>query len=118
MVAVYVTVENSLDVEVQLKKLALDVEVGTERLPCRFVQFQPLLSPDQVTEVGNIAVAARQAIEGWLHFQHKDAIRVDKFKRFVFSAQAIGEPEQVYAFEPNDWDDAKQSNSQLAMLPS
>ena len=95
MVAVYVTVENTLDLEVRLKKLALDVEVATQRLPCRFLQFHPLRSLDQVTKVGNIAVPARQAIEGWVFFQC-NAMRVSKFKRFVFCAQAIGEPEQVY----------------------
>ena len=35
------------------------------------------------------------------------------FKRFVFTAQAIGEPEQVYSLEPYDWAEATNHHSRL-----
>ena len=117
MVAVFMTVENHLDVEIRLKKLALDVEMVAGCLNCRFLEFQPCLSLDRVKTVGNIMVPARQALEGWAHFQCKDNIRIVDFRRFVFVAQAIGEPEQVYTFEPYDWDHARRGQSTIVMPP-
>ena len=117
MVAVFMTVENHLDVKIRLKKLALDVEMVAECLNCRFLEFQPCLSLDRVKTVGNIMVPARQAVEGWAHFQCKDDIRIVDFRRFVFVAQAIGEPEQVYTFEPYDWDHARRGQSTIVMPP-
>ena len=117
MIAVFITVENGLDVEVKLGNLTLDIETATGRLNCRFVAFQRVQSIEFVQQVGDVAVPARDAIKGWAHFQYKDGIRIADFQRLLFTAQAIGEPEQTYRFEPYDWDDARKSNSQIVMLP-
>ena len=117
MIAVFITVENGLDVEVRLSRLALDIEIATERLSCRFLQFQHYPSADFVESVDDIMVPARRAIKGWANFQYKDEIRTTDFRRFILVAQAIGEPEQSYAFEPYDWNNAKKGNSNIVMLP-
>ena len=101
-----------------MRMLVLDIEMDGKRLGCRFLKFQHYRSAEFVESVSDIAVPARQAIEGWAHFNHQERIRTNDFKRFLFTAQAIGEPEQVHAFEPYDWDDAKIGQSQLVMLPS
>ena len=118
MVSVFVIVENGLDVEVRMRRLSLDIEMDGGRLGCRFLAFQHRLSAKLVKSVGDIAVPARLALGGWAHFDHQDRIRTRDFRRFLFTAQAIGEPEQLHAFEPYDWDDAKNGHSELVILPS
>lgn len=117
IVQVFITTENHLDVEVRLKKLALVIEMAAERLVCQYFGFLPIQSTELVETIDDVAVPARQMIKGWANFQYKGDIRIADFKQFVIVAQAIGEPEQAYAFEPYDWDDAKKSNSQIIMLP-
>ncbi len=48
-------------------------------------------------------------------FQH-DIIRIPSFERFVFTAQAIGEPEQEFSFEPYDWPQATNHHSRLVKV--
>ena len=116
-VEVFLTTENHLDVEVRLRKLTLEIETATEHLNYRFLAFQPDPFSDFVKTVGDVAVPGRRAIKGWAWFQYRDGIRIADFRRFLFRAQAIGEPEQVYAFEPYDWDHARQWQSTIVMLP-
>ena len=118
MVSVFMIVENGLDIEVRMRRLSLDIEMDGGRLGCQFLAFQHSPSAESVKSVGDIAVPARQAMGGWAHFDHQDRIRTSDFRRFLFTAQAIGEPEQLHAFEPYDWDDAKKGHSELVMLPS
>ena len=115
-VEVFLTTENHLDVEVRLRKLTLEIKTAKERLNCRFLAFQPDPFSDFVKMVGDVAVPGRRAIKGWAWFQYKDGIRIADFRRFLFRAQAIGEPEQAYAFEPYDWGHAKEGQSKLVML--
>ena len=118
MIAVLMTVENGLDIEVRMRTISLDIEMDGGRLGCRFLGFQHSRSAELVKSVGDIAVPARQALGGWAHFDHRDRIRTSYFRRFLFTVQAIGEPEQLHAFEPYDWDDAKNGHSELVMLQS
>ena len=60
---------------------------------------------------------ARKGIKGWVHFQRKEGLRTDDFKRFVLMVRAIGEPEEEHAFEPHDWGDARLGQSTIVMLP-
>ena len=113
---VFITVENGLDVETRLSKLELEIETDTERLSCRFLAFQPDPFVDFVKQVSDISIPARQAIKGWAYFQRKEGVRTDDFERFVFTAQAIGDPKQVYSLEPYDWNHAKKRDSTLIML--
>ena len=116
-VEVFLITENHLDVEVRLKELTLDIETATGRLNCRYLGFLPVPSTDLVKQVGDVAVPARQAVKGWALFQHKDGVRIADFQRFMFTAQAIGKPEQAYALEPYDWDHARWGQSTIVMLP-
>ena len=113
----FLTIENHLDVEVRLKELTLDIEASTERFDCRYLGFLPVTSTARVELIDDVAVPARQAIKGWVLFQHKDGMRIADFGKFIFTAQAIGEPKQTYGFEPYDWDHARKGNSKLVMLP-
>ena len=116
-VELFLITENHLDVEVRLKALTLDIETATGRLNCRYLGFLPVPSTELVMQVGDVAVPARQAVKGWALFQHKAGVRIADFQRFMFTAQAIGEPEQVYTFEPYDWDHAQRGQSAIVMPP-
>ena len=113
---VFITVENGLDVETRISKLELEIQTDTERLSCRFLAFQPDPFVDFVKQVSDISIPARQAIKGWAYFQRKEGVRIADFERFVFTAQSIGDPKQVYSLEPYDWDHARKGNSTLIML--
>ena len=120
IVQVFVTIENGLDVDVRLSKLELDIEWKDELLACRFAHFQrrfrngmdPNIATHRIEQYDEISVPPRQFIDGWVCFKH-DIIRIADFKRFVFTAQAIGEPEQVYKLEPYDWAEATNYKSSL-----
>ena len=113
----YITIENGLDIEAKLSKLELEAETARESLSCRFVAFQPDPFDDYIEQVNGIVLPARKEIKGWAHFQRKEGLRVDDFKGFVLTVQAIGEPEEIYTFEPYDWDHAKLGQSTIVMLP-
>ena len=72
---------------------------------------------DDIKQVNGIVLPARKDIKGWAHFQRKEGLRVDKFKRFMLTVQAIGEPEEIYTFEPHDWGLAREGTSTIVMLP-
>ena len=122
-VQVRITVENGLDVVAHFSKLTLDIEMkGGERSSCRFKHYQrecrpgmdPNIATHMIEQVDEISVPARQRISGWVCLQH-DVIRIADFKRFVFTAQAIGEPEQAYSLEPYDWAEATNYKSSLVL---
>ena len=91
-----------------------------ELLACRFAHFQrrfrngmdPNIATHRIEQYDEISVPPRQFIDGWVCFKH-DIIRIADFKRFVFTAQAIGEPKQVYKLEPYDWAEATNYKSSL-----
>ena len=120
IVQVFVTIKNGLDVDVRLSKLELDIEWKDELLACRFAHFQrrfhngmdPNIATHRIEQYDEISVPPRQFIDGWVCFKH-DIIRIADFKRFVFTAQAIGEPKQVYKLEPYDWAEATNYKSSL-----
>ena len=122
IVQVFVTIENGLDVDVRLSKLELDIEWKDELLACRFAHFQrrfhngmdPNIATHRIEQYDEISVPPRQFIDGWVCFKH-DIIRIEDFKRFVFTAQAIGEPEQAYSLEPYDWAEATNYKSSLVL---
>ena len=111
-VEVYITIENGLDIEARLGKLELKAETA-ESLSCRFLAFQPDPFTDYIEQIGGIVLPARKEIKGWAHFQRKEGLRVDKFKRFVLTVQAIGEPEEIYTFKPCDWGLARLGTSTI-----
>ena len=116
-VEVYIAIENGLDIEARLSKLELEAETAKESLSCRFVAFQPDPFADYIQQIGGIVLPARKGIKGWVHFQRKEGLRTDDFKRFVLMVRAIGEPEEEHAFEPHDWGDARLGQSTIVMLP-
>ena len=116
-VEVYIMIENGLDIEAKLRKLELVAEVANERLDCRFVAFQPDPFDDYIKQIGDIVLPARDMVKGWAHFQRREGLRTADFKRFVLTVQAIGEPEEAYAFEPYDWEDSRKGQSTLVLSP-
>ena len=116
-VEVYITIENGLDIEARLSKLELKADTAKESLSCRFVAFQPDPFADYLQEIGGIVLPARKEIKGWAHFQRQEGLRTADFKRFVLTVQAIGEPEEAYAFEPYDWEDSRKGQSTLVLSP-
>ena len=117
-VEVYITIENGLDIEARLSKLELKADTAKASLSCRFVAFQPDPFADYIQQIGGIVLPARKEIKGWAHFQRKEGLRTDDFKRFLLMVQVIGEPEEEHAFEPYDWGDARQGQSTIVMPPS
>ena len=115
MVAVFARIESDIDIDARLSLLSLDVEAG-EQFNCRFLQFQPERSVDTIVRINELVIPARGEIAGWFHFQNKDSIDTDKFKRFVLTVRVLGEPELVLKFEPQSWEDAKFSNSLVNIL--
>ena len=116
VMSVFIVVKNGLDVEVKLSALKLRIEAGKKSLDCRFIDFQPCMSLEIIREVMNIAVPARDAVKGWAHFQYRGEIPVPEFKRFVFTGNAIGEPEHQYEFEPLDWDAVIKGSSLVRLV--
>ena len=115
-VEVYVRIENGLDVEARLSKLELEAETDQERLSCRFLAFHPDPFVGYIEQVDDIVLDAKKRIKGWVYFQRREGLRIDKFKRFVLTVQAIGEPEETYTFEPCDWGNARLETSTIVML--
>ena len=116
-VEVYITIENGLDIEARLSKLELKADTAEESLSCRFVAFQPDPFDDYIKQIGDIVLPARDMVKGWAHFQRREGLRTADFKRFVLTVQAIGEPEEAYAFEPYDWEDSRKGQSTLVLSP-
>ena len=79
--------------------------------------MDPNIATHLIERIDEISITARQRISGWVCFQH-DIIRIADFKRFVFTAQAIGEPEHVYSLEPYDWAQAMNYRSSLVSWAS
>ena len=117
-VSVFMRVENHLDIPATFKDLSLDIEFNEgEPQRCRFIDFQQQPFPGHMADLKNVVLPPRQEVQGWAHFQHSGSLRIPDFRRFLVRVQVIGEPEQVYALEPYDWEHARRGQSTLVMLP-
>ena len=115
-VAVFIVVDNGLDIDTRLSTLSLNAEIGNKVFNCKFLQFQPVKSLNTSQEVDSISVEARNVLKGWAHFQCADEVSHEKFKKFVFSGKAVGDNEQRYTFIPLNWDNVIQGNSLVKMI--
>ena len=121
LVQIFVTIENSLDIEVRLSKLELETEMKGGPLDCRFAHFQrrfrkgmdPNIATHMIEQLDEISVAPRQVVDGWVCFQYLDGIRIADFQGFAFRIKAIGEVEQEFRLEPYDWAQATKHHSRL-----
>ena len=114
-VEVFLTIESHLDIDCRMKSLALDVEMANERLKCRYHGFLPVGQTYETKEIGGLSVKARESIKGWALFQYGDDMRIADFVKFIFTAQAIGEPKQMHEFEPYDWSFAREGQSTVVI---
>ena len=117
-VALFLTIENHLDIDCRMKTLALDFNVTRERLECRYYEFLPPGKTHGIKEVGGLCVKARDSIEGWARFGYTDdVIPLANLRRFTLTAQGIGEPEQRQYFSIFDHLSARNGPSKIVMLP-
>ena len=117
-VSVFAKVENHLDIPATFKDLTLDIEFNDGKLQrFRFMDFQPYPFQGQMDDLKDVVLLPRKEVQGWAHFQYSGSLRIADFRRFLVRVQAIGEPEQVYSLEPYDWEQARQGQSTLVMLP-
>ena len=100
-----------------MKSLKLDIEMATGCLRCRYHGFFPTSDKAYDTkEIGDLSVKARESIKGWALFQYGDGMRIADFVKFIFTAQAIGAPKQIHAFQPYDWSLAREGQSTIVMI--
>lgn len=115
-VALFIAIVNGASHEVAIEKLEMSIKTRTGLLPCPFVAFQPLDSLEAIDKAKSVTVSPGKSIEGWAHFWMKEGVRVPDFKRFIFASKVIGQPEQRNDFEPHDWENARQGQSEIVML--
>ena len=119
--SIFVTVENTLDVDVQLKAVELCARMKDDSsLDARTARFQGLdhegLDANEL-EVSQVCIPKRSTVEGWFLISHDANIRIGDFVSFELRIQAVGEPAEVHRFEPYDWDDVKGGESTIVMVP-
>ena len=116
-----VSIENRLDVDVCIRSSELRLVLkGGSRLDVPFVGFRHEGAEDTpaAMDSNSIRVPARAALRGWFQHSHKGTVRITGVESFEFRIQAIGEPLEVHRFEPYSWDEVRQGQSRIVMLPS
>lgn len=120
--SIFVTIENRLDVDVQLKiaEVCTRMKDGSGR-DAGTARFQGIndkgeLDADELA-VSQVRIPKRSTVDGWFLLSHDGNIRAADFLRFELQLQAVGEPVEVHNFEPYDWNDLKRGQSGIVVLP-
>lgn len=111
------TIENHLDTNCRMKRLTLEVEVANECLQCRYYGFLYDGQICEIKEVLDLSVPSRELIRGWARFGYTDGmVQMDNLRKFILTAQAIGEPEQQHFFSIFDHHSARIGHSPITIL--
>ena len=118
VLAVFVTIENQLDVDVQLKDVRMRARMKDgSSVDAGEVHFD---HKDRLTgsgeRVSTVHIPKRSTVEGWFISSHDGTIRIADFSKFEMTVQAVGEPMEVHCFEPYDWDDVKHGQSTIVSV--
>ena len=108
-------ISNGLDVDCGMQEFTLSMLVEGELINLHYGDYRDEYSTETISQFHELAIRARSERWGWLTFYLTDKwVRMSHFEKFIFTAKAIGEPEQTHYFYIYDKDLLRTGRSPLA----